>query len=636
MQSFLEFDENTNIQEDIKKMSTADLQKHWDSHKDQERPSPAFAAQLKRVAMELKARKAVKTEEKKITIKTKMGGEIPATIKMTGKDYHIVKADNSGKQYRVDHQGNSIEEEIELDEVTIAGTPGWEKIKKNVTDKSGAVHTPMSRVRDLARQALRKQIEKQPKKVKEGAPEFKTSKQPVKMEEEVETDTSEKHEMAETQLHFIKYAAEEILEYIGMGGEIEEWYQNKLSKVQSEVESLHSYIEGESRRLGLKEQVQKADIPAYLRKLKGDTPLKLSDLKRKDTLSDKENLAKAKNEAYDSPLDTPAAKKAREELRKTLLDIKKKDPKHPAVQDVKEQAPVAPTPPGGYIVKYHDEHGEHVGNSKMFYNKNSANIHALKGNAINKVGGKYTVHAVNAKGHEIKEAVKMSALDKFRAAAAEREKKHDEIERKRKEAAEQGKENMSGAIDRLQAHLNKEEVQHKIGDSVTVNSKFFGKQKGKVVKVDDQSVHVKRNGKKYSEKYPHDSVMKEESDEFMKDVKKKVAAAKADKYTHYSKTSKDMPNTADTYAQMAKHQKKLAEEELEESRGNADKYWDSAERHKAEAQKQKVGSEAYHTHMSKHYDAKSQYHDDLGQHSAAEKAGDRSEEHYVKAQQASN
>lgn len=38
------------------------------------------------------------------------------------------------------------------------------------------------------------------------------------------------------------------------------------------------------------EAVQKADIPAYLRKQKGDAPLKLSDLKRKDTLSDLENL----------------------------------------------------------------------------------------------------------------------------------------------------------------------------------------------------------------------------------------------------------------------------------------------------------------------------------------------------------
>jgi hypothetical protein len=56
-----------------------------------------------------------------------------------------------------------------------------------------------------------------------------------------------------------------------------------------------------------------------------------------------------------------------------------------------------------------------------------------------------------------------SALEKFRAAAAEREKKHDEIEAKRKEAAAQGKENMSGAIDRLEKHLNKEskEIDHK-------------------------------------------------------------------------------------------------------------------------------------------------------------------------------
>jgi hypothetical protein len=51
---------------------------------------------------------------------------------------------------------------------------------------------------------------------------------------------------------------------------------------------------------------------------------------------------------------------------------------------------------------------------------------------------------------------------------------------------------------------------HKVGDKVTVNSKFFGKQTGKVVKVDGQSVHVQRDGKKSSEKYPHDSVMKEE------------------------------------------------------------------------------------------------------------------------------
>ena len=44
-----------------------------------------------------------------------------------------------------------------------------------------------------------------------------------------------------------------------MGGEVEEWYQNKLSKVQSEVESLHSYIEGEKRRTGMVEEVEQID-----------------------------------------------------------------------------------------------------------------------------------------------------------------------------------------------------------------------------------------------------------------------------------------------------------------------------------------------------------------------------------------
>jgi hypothetical protein len=53
-----------------------------------------------------------------------------------------------------------------------------------------------------------------------------------------------------------------------MGGEIEEWYQNKLSKVQSEVESLHSYIEGEKRRTGMVEEVEQVDEKINLAKAK--------------------------------------------------------------------------------------------------------------------------------------------------------------------------------------------------------------------------------------------------------------------------------------------------------------------------------------------------------------------------------
>jgi hypothetical protein len=53
-------------------------------------------------------------------------------------------------------------EEVESqNEATIAGLSGWQKIKNtdkqgNVKDKSGAVHTPMSRAKDLARQSLKK------------------------------------------------------------------------------------------------------------------------------------------------------------------------------------------------------------------------------------------------------------------------------------------------------------------------------------------------------------------------------------------------------------------------------------------------------------------------------------------------
>jgi len=52
-------------------------------------------------------------------------------------------------------KSHEVKEET-VEEKVIAGTPGWEKIPKNVKDKSGAVHTPMSRAKDLARQSFKK------------------------------------------------------------------------------------------------------------------------------------------------------------------------------------------------------------------------------------------------------------------------------------------------------------------------------------------------------------------------------------------------------------------------------------------------------------------------------------------------
>jgi hypothetical protein len=52
-------------------------------------------------------------------------------------------------------KSHEVKEET-IEEIVIAGTPGWKKIPKDVKDKSGAVHTPMSRAKDLARQSFKK------------------------------------------------------------------------------------------------------------------------------------------------------------------------------------------------------------------------------------------------------------------------------------------------------------------------------------------------------------------------------------------------------------------------------------------------------------------------------------------------
>ena len=72
-------------------------------------------------------------------------------------------------------------------------------------------------------------------------------------------------------------------------------------------------------KLTKEEAVQKADIPAYLRKQQGQTPLKLSDLKRKDTISDKENLAKLRNEKAEE-LDEKSDQAKRNKMMKNMMD----------------------------------------------------------------------------------------------------------------------------------------------------------------------------------------------------------------------------------------------------------------------------------------------------------------------------
>lgn len=52
--------------------------------------------------------------------------------------------------------------------------------------------------------------------------------------------------MAMSQLRFIQYASDEIEDYLEDGAAFPEWFQNKLTKVYSEIQDLHAYMEGEN------------------------------------------------------------------------------------------------------------------------------------------------------------------------------------------------------------------------------------------------------------------------------------------------------------------------------------------------------------------------------------------------------
>jgi len=62
----------------------------------------------------------------------------------------------------------------------------------------------------------------------------------------------------------------------------------------------------------VKEEMQKADVPAYLRKQKGESPLTVADVKspRKDSISHSANLAKARNEEVEQVTEADIEKTA--------------------------------------------------------------------------------------------------------------------------------------------------------------------------------------------------------------------------------------------------------------------------------------------------------------------------------------
>ena len=207
----------------------------------------------------------------------------------------------------------------------------WKKISK-----ADAKKDPAGKVANMAGQSMQKMAkanEQAPvapvpdKKYIKGTPEnkaYKATKKPIngmptnKMcEEKDEQEYGYEGDMALNQLATLTRCADMIKEILKPDTDLPEWVQSKITLATDYIQTAADYMHSEMNeaksvevkvnaagdaaheekwepvkkvKKPVEEAVQKVDIPAYLRKAKGDTPLKMDDLKRKDTISDPENL----------------------------------------------------------------------------------------------------------------------------------------------------------------------------------------------------------------------------------------------------------------------------------------------------------------------------------------------------------
>jgi hypothetical protein len=93
---------------------------------------------------------------------------------------------------------------------------------------------------------------------------FKEMLNKVSTEEELLESPQQEIPMMMKQLHFICYATEEIQEYLKMEGQDpEEWWQNKLAEVFSNVKSLYAYSKGDQMVNGKPLSAAKMYTAAY-------------------------------------------------------------------------------------------------------------------------------------------------------------------------------------------------------------------------------------------------------------------------------------------------------------------------------------------------------------------------------------
>lgn len=153
---------------------------------------------------------------------------------------------------------------------------------------------------------------KSDKKVKKEGISFKGLLDKVVNEdaENISEDPDEEIPMMMRQLHFIGYAADEILEYLAIDDlDPEEWWQNKLAAAFMNMQSLHSYIEGDKRMMSFGDdddmisaayesveetELEEATFKASNLKLKSGETVKL-DMKDAKVLNDMMKTLSDKN-----------------------------------------------------------------------------------------------------------------------------------------------------------------------------------------------------------------------------------------------------------------------------------------------------------------------------------------------------
>lgn len=126
--------------------------------------------------------------------------------------------------------------------------------------KRGEMDDASDEVKNLAKSMSMKDLEDfagtkhddLPKKVKKEGITFKGLMDKLVTEDvNLNENPDEEIPMMMRQLHFIGYAADEILEYLAIDGlDPEEWWQNKLAYAFAQMKSLHAYVEGDKRVMG--------------------------------------------------------------------------------------------------------------------------------------------------------------------------------------------------------------------------------------------------------------------------------------------------------------------------------------------------------------------------------------------------